>query len=236
MTAHSIALLALIPAAYLAGSIPFGLFVGLAKGIDPRKAGSGNIGATNLGRLLGGKYFAIVFCLDMLKGLAPTLAAGALLHFAAGNALSYVQWLLVGFSAIFGHMYSVFLRFTGGKGVATSCGVILGVFPYYTLAALAGLAVFWLVFKMTGFVSLGSMLGAVGFTLAYLILGLARHWGVFGRQAPLLGFAVLVTAMIIYKHRGNIARLRAGTENRFGAAKGIAEAQPSRPSSGDVAA
>src|SRR3954451_7624896 len=113
-------LLALIPIAYLIGSVPFGLVVGLARGVDPRKSGSGNIGATNLGRLLGGRYFALVFTLDLLKGLAPVLAAGAVLHFAPRSALDYLLWLLVGAAAIFGHMFSVFLSFAGGKGVATS--------------------------------------------------------------------------------------------------------------------
>src|SRR3982750_4006555 len=130
-------LLILIPIGYVLGSVPFGLWVGLAKGIDPRKAGSGNIGATNLGRLLGGRFFAIVFTLDFLKGLAPTLAASWVVHRSGGvpDANVYLLWLLVGFAAIFGHMFSLFLRFKGGKGVATSAGVMVGVFPDYTLAA-----------------------------------------------------------------------------------------------------
>ena len=211
------ALLILIPLAYVAGSVPFGLVVGLAKGIDPRKAGSGNIGATNLGRLLGGKYFALVFILDMLKGLLPTLLAGAFLHFDAKDALAYALWLSVGFAAIFGHMYSMFLGFKGGKGVATSAGVILGVFPYYTIAGVIALMIFALVFKVTKYVSLGSIVAACMFTVIYVLLGIARGWDVFGRQAPLLVFAVIVTAMIIYKHRANLIRLRDGTELRFGA-------------------
>src|SRR5256714_9052686 len=95
-------LLVLIPAAYLLGSIPFGLIVGLAKGVDPRKAGSGNIGATNIGRLLGGKYFALVFVLDLLKGLIPMLIAAWIVrkYFQQPDALVYLLWLLVGFGAI----------------------------------------------------------------------------------------------------------------------------------------
>ena len=217
----SIALFILIPVAYLAGSVPFGLVVGLARGIDPRKAGSRNIGATNVGRLLGGRYFALVFTLDMLKGLIPTLAAGAVLHLlslsATGTGWAYAQWLLVAFAAIFGHMYSVFLGFKGGKGVATSCGVILGVFPYYTLAAIISLSMFVVVFKVTRYVSLASMVAVATFTVVYAVLGLILHWDIFGKQLPLLGFAALVSTMIFYKHRANIARLRAGTELRFGA-------------------
>src|SRR3954464_6776864 len=113
-------LLILIPIGYVLGSIPFGLLVGLSKGVDPRKAGSGNIGATNVGRLLGGKYFAIVFTLDLLKGLVPTaLAALLLLHRSSQTRGDFVLALLLGFAAIAGHMFSIFLKFKGGKGVAT---------------------------------------------------------------------------------------------------------------------
>src|SRR5262245_36982425 len=100
-------ILAIVPIAYLIGSIPFGLLIGRAKGIDPRTAGSGNIGATNVGRLLGKKYFAIVFTLDLLKGLIPVVAAGIVLHKSEPTAKDFVLWLLVAFAAIIGHMFSV---------------------------------------------------------------------------------------------------------------------------------
>src|ERR1700733_13570147 len=119
-------LLLLAPLAYLVGSIPFGLIVGLANGVDVRKAGSGNIGATNVGRLLGKKFFWIVFSLDLLKGMLPSLAAGTVIGFAPGDRPTYILWLLVGFAAIFGHMFSIFLGFKGGKGVSTSAGALLG--------------------------------------------------------------------------------------------------------------
>jgi len=205
----------LIPLAYLIGSVPFGLLIGKSRGIDPRTAGSGNIGATNLGRLLGGKFFALVFTLDLLKSMVPVLAAGAVLHFAPRDAREYLLWLAVGAAAILGHMFSIFLGFKGGKGVATSAGVLLGVFPYYTLPGLICIAVWGLVFQITRYVSLASMIGAAFFPIAYVIVGLARGWPVTGKQWPLLAFAILIPALIVYKHRGNIARLRAGTENRF---------------------
>ncbi len=217
-------LLALIPLAYLVGSIPFGLLVGLARGIDPRKAGSGNIGATNLGRLLGGRYFALVFTLDVLKGMAPVLAAGVLLARRDGglprgsraDSLELILWLSVGLAAILGHVFSLFLSFKGGKGVATSLGVALGIFPYFTFAALGGALIFAIVFKITRYVSLASMVAAGSFPLLYISIGLTRGWPVFGEQLPLLLVALLVTGMIFWKHRANITRLRAGTENRFG--------------------
>ena len=208
-------LLILIPVAYLMGSIPFGLIVGRAKGIDPRTAGSGNIGATNVGRLLGGKYFALVFVLDMLKGLLPMLAAGVALHWLASSRIEYVLWLLVGFAAIAGHMFSVFLRLKGGKGVATGAGVALGLFPYYTIPAVVALLAFLGVFKASKIVSLASITGAVVFPVAYVSIGLILGWDVVGTQLPLLIFALLLSGLIVYRHRSNIARLRAGTESRF---------------------
>lgn len=206
----------LIPASYLVGSIPFGLIVGILRGIDPRKSGSGNIGATNLGRLLGGRYFALVFVLDMLKGMLPMIAAGVVIH--RGQSLdsnSYLLWLAVGLAAILGHMFSVFLRFRGGKGVATSAGVMLGLWPYFTIPGLIAIGGFIVIFLATRYVSVGSILSAGMFPLAYLAVGVWRNWPVFGAQWPLLAFAVLVAGLIIYKHRGNISRLRAGTENKF---------------------
>src|SRR6266550_7950501 len=133
---HQLLLLAIT--SYFLGSIPFGLLVGLSRGIDPRKAGSGNIGATTVARLLGGRYFALVFSLDLLKSLLPMLAAYIILrraHLTSDqlDAKLLLAWLLVGFAAILGHMFPIYLRFKGGKGVATSAGLILGLWPYYPL-------------------------------------------------------------------------------------------------------
>ncbi|MDB5322972.1 MAG: plsY [Phycisphaerales bacterium] len=207
-------LLILIPIAYVLGSIPFGLIVGLANGIDPRKAGSGNIGATNIGRLLGGRFFAIVFTLDFLKGLLPTLAASWLVHRSGDTLLwsIYLLWLAVGFAAILGHMFSLFLGFKGGKGVATSTGVLVGVFPDYTLAAIAVVVVWGIFFAASRTVSLASIVGAVAFPIVYVAVSLLRGQPVLGERWPLLAFCVLVALMVVWKHRGNIARLRAGTE------------------------
>jgi glycerol-3-phosphate acyltransferase PlsY len=221
MTTAATALLSLIPAAYLLGSVPFGVLIARTRGVDPRAAGSGNIGATNVGRLLGKKFFAVVFLLDFLKGLLPTLAAALILaHFRSPssdyNATDYLLWLLVAFAAICGHMFSLFLHFKGGKGVATTAGVILGVFPYFTLPALIAILLFLALVKTTRYMSVASMGGAVSFALAYIALALVRHWPLFDQQLPLLLFSILIASMIVYKHRTNIARLRAGTENRLG--------------------
>lgn len=204
----------LVPVAYLLGSVPFGLIVGKSRGVDPRTSGSGNIGATNVGRLLGRRFFALVFTLDLLKGLLPMLAAAFVLRGEDPDRRMYALWLLVGAAAIAGHMFSLFLRFKGGKGVATSTGVLLGLWPYYTLPGLIGAAVWLVAFKLWKYVSLASIVGALAFPVAYLAIGLARGWDVLGAQLPLLVFAVVMAGLIVFKHRGNIARLRAGTEFR----------------------
>jgi acyl phosphate:glycerol-3-phosphate acyltransferase len=213
-------LLLLLPVAYLLGSIPFGLLVGLSKGIDPRSAGSHNIGATNVGRLLGMKYFFYVFTLDMLKGLLPVALASYIIshHFPAATdrpALTNLLHLLVGFAAILGHTFSAFMGFKGGKAVSTSCGVALGLYPFFTLAGLAAIVVWLVVFYLWRYVSLASMTAAVAFPIVFIVIGRFFHWDVFHRQLPLLLFAILVALLIIVRHRANIARLRAGTESRF---------------------
>jgi glycerol-3-phosphate acyltransferase PlsY len=223
MTAHA-TLLMLVPVAYLLGSVPFGLIVAKSRGVDPRTAGSKNIGATNVGRLLGGKFFAIVFTLDLLKGLLPMLAAGGTLAAYLGRqqnyrAQDYGLWLLVGFAAIFGHMFSIFLKFKGGKGVATSAGVLLGLFPLYTVPGGVSIVIFLILLKTTRYMSIASMGGSASFVFAYLGIGMAMNWLVFPAQWPLLAFAILMPALIIYKHRGNITRLLNGTENRLGSSR-----------------
>ena len=214
-------LLILVPIAYLMGSVPFGLIVGLAKGVDPRKAGSGNIGATNVGRLLGGRYFGLVFTLDFLKGLLPSLAGSWVVHHYndPASAPVYLLWLGVGFATIVGHMFSVFLKFRGGKGVATSAGVMVGIFPDYTLAAVVVLAIWGVSFATSRIISLSSIIGALAFPVVYVAVALLRGQRVLGERWPMLAFAVLVGVMVVVKHRSNIARLRAGTEAKFAAAK-----------------
>ncbi|MGD0463290.1 MAG: glycerol-3-phosphate 1-O-acyltransferase PlsY [Tepidisphaeraceae bacterium] len=208
-------LLILIPLAYVVGSIPVGLIVGRAKGIDPRASGSGNIGATNLGRLLGAKYFALVFTLDLLKGALPTLAAGAVIGFGIDDRQTCLLWIAVAAAAVLGHVFSLFLKFKGGKGVATTAGIVLGIYPYFTFAGLIAIFIFIIVFRFTRYISVGSILAALSFPAAYISIGLGR-WPLTGAQLPLLCFAIFIPLLIIYKHRGNIARLRAGTELRAG--------------------
>lgn len=200
---------------YFVGAIPFGLIVGRMKGIDPRTQGSGNIGATNLGRLLGGRYFALVFTLDLLKGLIPMLVAAYLVRHQPHTAKLLLLWVSVGLSAIVGHLFPIYLKFKGGKGVATSAGVVLGLFPYFTYPAVVAVVLFLVVFAITRTVSIGSILSAAAFPGVFVLIGAWLHWPVFNEQLPLLVFAVVISTLIIFKHRKNIARILAGTEHSF---------------------
>src|SRR5438132_5610761 len=144
--------IALLVIGYFGGSIPFGLLLGKLKGVDIRTCGSGNIGATNAGRVLGRRYGYLVFLLDALKGLLPTVLAGVVirgwLHREESPALAYLLWVGVAAAAVIGHMFPVFLRFKGGKGVATSVGAMVGIYPFFTLPALMAAGI-WIVLTMT---------------------------------------------------------------------------------------
>lgn len=203
-----------VVAAYLLGSVPFAFLIAWAHGKDLRTIGSGNIGATNLARALGRKWGYLCFALDVLKGLAPMAIVGALTA-GPGNPLSLSFWLLVGIAAILGHVFPVYLRFKGGKGVATSFGVALGLWPYFTLSALIALAVWIAAVLIWHYVSLASICAAVAFPIA-LVLGVFTipQWHSTNLW-PLLIAAVVIPILVIVRHRDNIRRLVAGTENRI---------------------
>ena len=151
MIEHPLILLVAFPlAAYLIGSISFAVIIARFHGVDLRKAGSGNVGATNVGRVVGRPWGYLCFFLDVAKGLVPVLAAGALLRGAEGfpTLMHQAAWLAVGFGAIAGHVFSLYLKFRGGKGVATALGVVVGIFPYFTYARLCALAI-WVAVTLT---------------------------------------------------------------------------------------
>lgn len=187
---------------FLAGSIPFGLLVAKAKGVDIRKHGSGNIGATNVFRVVGRPFGIAVFVLDFCKGLGPVLLAGIAAHPGPGLGI------LTGLAAILGHNYSPWVGFKGGKGIATSAGVLAGLFP---LALVIGLAVWGILFKATRYVSVASM----GAAAAIPITEISKA-AVTGKWEPYaLVFTVVIAALAIWRHRSNLRNLRAGTEHRF---------------------
>jgi glycerol-3-phosphate acyltransferase PlsY len=191
-----------ILAAYVVGSIPAAFIAGKLAGIDLRTHGSGNLGATNVTRVLGWKVGLPVYLFDTVKGALPVLFLPAWLGVAGsqGWALAY------GIAAIVGHVRPVFLLGRGGgKGVATAGGVFLALAPYATLISAA---VFVAAVAISGFVSLGSLLAALALPLALLV--------VQGPRSPVFGASVVVSLFVWYTHRANIGRLRRGEESRFG--------------------
>jgi acyl phosphate:glycerol-3-phosphate acyltransferase len=220
--------------AFLLGSIPFGLLIAKSKGVDIRQHGSGNIGATNVLRVMGKRYGITCLLLDMLKGLIPTVLAFSLIRFVGDDKnpmiISMLQKqavlfpadqqftaqllvILSGLLSILGHNYSPWVGFKGGKGIATSAGVVIALMP----AGIPILIMVWLLlFFTTRYVSVASI-GAAAALPFITIAGSAFH----GRLAdgtwnkPLFAFSVVIAVLAIWKHRSNLQRLMAGTENRF---------------------
>jgi len=226
-----------IPIAFLAGSIPTGLLIGRWKGIDIRQHGSRNIGATNVGRVLGKKYFALCFSIDFLKGLLPPLAAGywlGVLGSLDAPLESAVIWLACMLSTILGNVFNPWLKFKGGKGVATSLGALLGVFPPLALPGLVVLTNFLIMLKLFRYVSLASIVGAITLPIAtsllFIIAGTIGYSTSLRSSLPFLAVALSVGVLVVWTHRANITRLRLGTEPRIGERKTIPPAQaPSVP-------
>jgi len=217
MTAEQWLIFVLFPlAAYVLGATPFGVLLARSQGVDLRARGSGNVGATNVGRILGRRGGYLCFLLDTAKGLAPVLAMGLYVRrdgvLATGEQLA---WLGVAFGAIAGHVFSFYLKFRGGKGVATSLGVLLGFWPYFTIGGAGALALWVAVTLKWRMVSLGSIVAAVAFPLLFLATCLVAGWPI-GDILPLLIFAVAMAGLIVFRHRANLARLLRGQENKIG--------------------
>lgn len=190
--------------AYLLGSIPFGWLVGLAHGVDIRRAGSGNIGATNVLRVLGKKPGAFVFALDAAKGVAAVSLVPAAFA-AAGAPLPAAAAVACAAAVVLGHSFPVFLGFKGGKGVATGLGIAVALVPH---AALFAFALWLALFLATRYVSVASVAAAAFVAVAPWFLDPEA-----GRVA--LCAVSLLAALVVLKHRSNLLRLARGTENRF---------------------
>ena len=202
---------ALAAGAYFLGAIPFALLLGFARGIDLRKVGSGNIGATNLSRTAGKRWGILGFLLDFLKGLAPVLLAVALPappEGSEGLRVEHAQ-MACALAAVLGHVFPVYLRFRGGKGVATSFGAIAGL---AWIAALAAGIVWGALFLATRTVSIASIAAALAFPAAALIVFWPAPLAV---AIPMDALAGAVAALIIVRHRSNVERLLRGEERRF---------------------
>ena len=195
--------------AYLVGGIPFGFLIGKMRGVDVRTVGSKNIGATNVFRTVGKSWGLVAFACDVLKGLLPTLAArmlhGGTLCESCGIRLA----LAVGVLTVVGHMFTPYMRFRGGKGVATAFGMLLGLVPGVVGVAFALFAV---VFAATHYISLGSCSAATFLAVAiwFPILGTAGS-----ADLPQCVLVTLIALVIVIKHRSNIGRLVKGNENRI---------------------
>lgn len=192
-----------IALAYTSGSLPFAYLAGKLKGVDLRTQGSGNLGATNVFRVLGWKIGLVVFLLDALKGALPVL----LLPLRIVGATNPTLWAIAcGVAAILGHVRPLFLRFRkGGKGVATAAGVFFALAP---LPMAATFLVFVAMVLATGYVSLGSLVSAV---LLPTLLAITQ-----GTGSPLFVVSLVIAAFVFWTHRANIRRLRRGEEHRFG--------------------
>ncbi len=191
--------IAIVALGYLMGSIPFGLLIGMKKGVDVRGVGSGNIGATNVARNLGKKLGAVVLLLDALKAIIPT---GIAKYLVSEGELSIEYLALVAIAAILGHCYPIWLKFRGGKGVATSLGVFLVIDP--ALAGI-GVAIFAVLYAAFRRASIGSISAAVAFPILL--------WA-FERPEALVQLGIAGAAVIVVKHRTNILRVFRGEENR----------------------
>ncbi len=185
---------------YLLGTIPTGLLIGLSQGIDVRTRGSGNIGATNVARVIGAKWGMVTLVADMLKGLVPVLLAR---YLAANTGMGTVVVSLTGFFAVAGHCFSAFLGFRGGKGVATAVGVFLATCP---LAVAGAFLVFFASMKKWSIVSVASLLSSLSMPIFIYFI------------CPVISFEIMalaIAAVIWFKHTDNIKRLLQGTEKRF---------------------
>jgi len=200
-------LLAALAIGYLSGSLPWGLWLGRwLRGVDVRTLGSRNLGATNVYRTLGPAIGVPVLVLDIAKGALPTWLVPGLAICAGFPGGSEWCRLAVGLAAVLGHVFTLFAGFKGGKGVATTAGVLLALSP---VAFVVFATVFVLAVALTRYISVGSMLGSLAFAAA---LGVTAPGGV---RSPTFGFGVAVALLVIVRHRENIVRLARGEERRF---------------------
>lgn len=212
---------------YMAGSLPFGFWIARMRGIDIRQHGSGNIGATNIFRVLGAPTGIMVFLLDVMKGFTPVAIGKAIIEIkikfiqpafiepASNHQLISTACVLFALAAVIGHNYTFWLGFKGGKGIATSAGVMLAFMPW----VFTGSLIIWvLVFSLSRYVALASMAAALAIPLQIFILAMIDGAPV---SIPKLCFGIFAAIMAIWRHRSNIRRIMAGKELRFERKKNI---------------
>ena len=185
-----------------------------AHGKDLRKIGSGNIGATNLARAVGKKWGILCFLLDVGKGFLPTFISSMIISSSnLTNELIYT--LIVGFAAVIGHIFTIFAKFRGGKGVATSFGLTLGVWPYYTICALIAFTAWIAVIYIWRYISLASIIASIAFPIVLTLeIIVVKDWQ-FGQLWPLFIAATLIPVIVIIRHRENIKNSKATVRIRI---------------------
>ena len=217
---------------FLCGSVPFAVLIGRAKGIDIRSIGSGNPGASNLGRALGKRWGILCFVLDAGKGFVPTVVYGgsvvvamaardrgvwadpaAMVDGVVAGPDGSLRWVLVAVAAVLGHVFSPWLGFRGGKGVATGAGATLGLFPVVTVPAVLSTVVWYAVAKLSGYVGLASVFAAASLPPMTLVSGLILGLSL-GEVGVFVGLTVALAALVIVRHVGNLRRIAAGTETK----------------------
>ena len=202
-------LVTVLVASYLLGSIPFGYLAGEIAGVDVRKVGSGNVGATNVLRVLGKPYGYAVFALDFLKGLgAVKISVLIATHVLPEWGSPEIFGIVAAASAVIGHCFPLWLKFRGGKGVATSAGALFGLMP---LAMLVGVAIWILIFWLTRYVSLASVIAAAALPIVIAIV--TRLNQSYGKA--LFYSSLCIAAVVIWRHHSNLSRLMRGREPRF---------------------
>ena len=207
--------------AFAIGSIPFGALIARAYGINLREVGSGNTGATNVSRALGRGWGFGCFLLDAAKGAGPVLVTGFLGETIGKSPAELTPgeewgWILVGLGAMLGHIYSPFLRFKGGKGVATAFGAFGAMWPLMSLPIIAAGVVFLIVKLASGYMSLASIIAGWAMPASVVVIALLDEASTVGTTAPPFLIGVTIASLVTWRHRSNIARLRAGTEPRSG--------------------
>lgn len=219
----------LVLASYLLGAVPFGLLVGFAKGVDVRQHGSKNIGTANVGRTLGKKWGTLTFALDMLKGFIPTLIAGfwldAINRPNTPPALAWA-WMLVGVASVLGHMFPPYLKFRGGKGVATGFGVVLAIFPILSIPALLSICVWAITLKISRYFGFSSCLAAISLPIwIWPVVKIYAQFELFNTHRgqdvawwlwPYITVAVVLGGLVVLRHKSNLVRMLNGTEHRVG--------------------
>ncbi len=211
----------LLACAYVLGSIPFGVLIAKSKGVDLRKIGSGNIGATNVKRALGPRLAYTVFLLDVAKGALPATIARLMLHQKVGPFDPQTFAMIVGIAAVLGHCVSPFLGFRGGKGVSTTLGAVVGAAP---VVAIIGFAEFLIIVSACRYVSLASLICVWSTLVSTMVLA--------GQSTQMVPVYLALSLFITVKHRANIKRLLAGTEAKFSFGQSEPPSATSNPSDG----